>query len=127
MAQKISRRKIANYIADGIVRGDEISTLLNQAAAYLIESRRTREADLLVRTIEDALEVRGTTIATAVSAHALSGDLKQAIARLIGAKRLELREVVDPLVLGGVSVKTPSLQLDATIKHKLTVLREAKQ
>jgi len=127
MAQKISRRKIADYIADRIVRGDEISTALNEAAAYLIDTKRTREAGLLVRAIEDALEARGTTIATVTSARPLDSELKHAISTVVAAKKLVLHEVVDPAVLGGVYIETSSAQLDATIKHKLTVLREAKQ
>lgn len=127
MAQKISRRKLASYVADGIARGDEIGRLLSEAAAYLIESGRTREVDLLARAIEDALEDRGISIATVTSARPLDDEFKRAIATLIGAKKLALRETVDPAVLGGVKIETSSAQLDATIKHKLTALREAKQ
>lgn len=127
MAQKISRRKIANYVADGIVHGEEVSKLLRQAAAYLIDSKRTREADLLTRAIEDALEERGTTIATVTTARSLDDELRGAISALVGAKTVVLREIVDPTVLGGANIETPSSRLDATIKHKLTVLREAKQ
>ncbi len=127
MAQKISRRKIANYVADGIVHGEEISKLLRQAAAYLIDSKRTREADLLTRAIEDALEERGTIIATVTTARSLDDKLRNAISALVDAKTVVLREIVDPTVLGGANIETPSSRLDATIKHKLTVLREAKQ
>lgn len=127
MAQKISRRKIANYVADGIVHGEEVSKLLRQAAAYLIDSKRTREADLLTRAIEDALEERGTIIATVTTARSLDDKLRNAISALVDAKTVVLREIVDPTVLGGANIETPSSRLDATIKHKLTVLREAKQ
>lgn len=128
MAQAISRRKLAAFVADGVTRGDDISDLLESLAAYLIDTRRTREADLVVRTIEDELEARGTTIATVVSARGLDADMRDAIGRLLDARTLEVREVIDPSVLGGVRVDTPSTRLDATIKHRLAVLRDrAKQ
>lgn len=128
MAQKISRRKLAGFVADGIIRGDGISALLTPLAAHLIDSRRTREADLVVRAIEDELEARGVTIATVVSARGLDAEMRQAIESLLDADTLKVREIIDPSVLGGVRIDTPSTRLDATIKYRLAVLRdEAKQ
>ena len=59
MTQKISRRKLASYVVDRFESGAPLATLLKEVAAYLADSKRTREADLLVRTIEDVFAERG--------------------------------------------------------------------
>ena len=58
MTQKISRRKLASYVVDRFESGAPLATLLKEVAAYLVDSKRTREADLLVRTIEDVFADR---------------------------------------------------------------------
>ena len=53
MASRLSRRRLAVYIADGLVSGTPSkATLIEQLAGYLIESRRTKELGLIVRDIE---------------------------------------------------------------------------
>lgn len=124
--QKLSRRKLAAYIADQYDKGVPLQRSMRELAAYLVETGRTREAQLIVRAIEDELEARGTVVVTVTSARALSAAMRREIAALIGAKKLELRETVDPDVIGGVRVETPSALLDATIQRKLTLLHGAK-
>lgn len=128
MAQKISRRSIAAYVADGVIRGEEVSKRVDEVAAYLISTKRTREARLVVHAIEDELEARGVIVATVTSARQLDKAVERSIADMLGGGTLMLRHVVDPQVIGGIRVDTPSSRLDATVKHNLTVLRErAKQ
>ena len=69
MAERISRRSLAEYIADRLVAGD--TTVIEQLAAYLIETRRTKQVDLYVSDIEYALIDRGVVIADVTSAHHL--------------------------------------------------------
>ena len=99
---------------------------LREVASYLITSRRTREADLVARAIEDELAHTGTVTAYVTSAHPLTPELKAQIVTLVGAQQVEIVEKIDPAVLGGVRVETPGKLLDATIKHKLLALRQAK-
>jgi F0F1-type ATP synthase delta subunit len=77
MATRLSRRKIAAYAADKLAAGAASKKVLSEVAAYLIEMRRTREIDLLVRDIEDALEVRGIVVADVTSAYPLTEALKR--------------------------------------------------
>ena len=121
MHGKLSRRKIAAYVADRVQQGAVPEQVLMEVAAYLYESRRLREMTLVVRAIEDALLERGTVVATVTSARPLDDQLKQ-----IGAGEVHLREGVDPSVLGGLRVQTPEASYDATIAHKLNGLRAAK-
>ena len=123
MAQRISRRKIAEFVASEIVGGKKTTIVLREVAAFLIESRRTRELDLIVRDIEAALMDKGVVIADVTSAFALTDELKKHIATLVGGKQLILREEVDPSVLGGLRLTIPGQQLDATLKRKIDALK----
>lgn len=126
MAVRLSRRKLAAYVADELQAGASVSKVLREVAAYLIDTRRTRELELLVRDIEDALATRGTVVADITSAHALSAELKSEINALVGAKKLQIRETIDESVLGGLRIDVPGKRFDGTIRHKLTALRAKK-
>lgn len=127
MNSKLSRRKIAQYAANCITNGMMPALVLKEIAAYLLESGRQREQHLVVRAIEDELEERGIVVATVTSAHPIDGTLRTELSRYLRGKKVHLREVVDPDVGGGIRLQTPSSQLDATVKHKLTLLRGAKR
>ena len=127
MAERLSRRKIANYVADNVSKGVAVDKVIAEVAAYLVDSRRTRELQLVVRAIEDELAARGEVIANVTTARALDDSLKQAVESVVGAKTIHLRESVDVSVIGGVKIDLPGATLDATIKRKLLALRQAKQ
>jgi F0F1-type ATP synthase delta subunit len=126
MAIRLSRRRIAAYVADKLLAGVPASKALREVAAYLLSMRRTREQDLLVRDIEDALAKKGSVVADVTSAHALSAGLKVEIGSLVGAKSLQFRETTDADVLGGIRIDIPGKRFDGTIQRKLIALR-AKQ
>ena len=125
MTLKISRRKLADHAASRIIAGapDAISEL----AAYLIESRRTNEADLLVRDIEDRLAELGTVVVTAVSAEVLSDTLRRDVETLVLERypdaSVRLRERVDPNLIGGIVIRTPREELDASVRTALNRLK----
>ena len=54
MAIRLSRRKIASFYADEILAGR--ADVTKRLAAFLLDTRRTRELPLIVRDIEDALQ-----------------------------------------------------------------------
>lgn len=126
MMDKLSRRKLAEYVAERLDQGAISSDLLAQIAAYLIESRRTREAELIVRAIEDALQERGVVVGTVATAHPLTATERDTVKRLIDAESLHLTEVIDESLIGGVKVSLPDSRFDGTIKHTITALRGTK-
>jgi len=126
MALRLSRRKLAVYVADKLQAGASASEVMREIAAYLIDTKRTRELELLVRDIEDALATRGVVVADVTTAHALGKELKSEIGALVGAKKLQIRETIDESVLGGVRIDLPGKRFDGTIRHKLTALRAKK-
>lgn len=125
MQSRLSRRKLAQYAVDAYEVG-KLALALQEIAAYLIESRRLREAELVVRAIEDELAARGTVVAHVATARPLTAELQHAITKLVGAKEISILESIDPDLIGGVRIETPGKLLDATIKRKLLALRQAK-
>ena len=119
----ISRRKLAEFVAEKLQSG-EGKDALQQAAAYMLETKQTRNVELLVRDIEDVMAKNGIVVADVTSARPLSKDDKATIAKLLNAKELHARETIDPSVLGGVRVEASGQRLDATLKHKIDSLKE---
>jgi F-type H+-transporting ATPase subunit delta len=121
--ERITRRKLSAYVADKLVAGAQAKDILAQAAAYLIETKQTHDVDLLVRDIEDQLMKRGVVIADVTAARSLNDEAKKAIAKLLDAKDLHIRESVDPSVLGGIRIDVPGKRYDATLRRKINLLK----
>lgn len=119
----VSRRKLAEYVAGQVLAGNT-AVVIPQLAAYLLQTGREREADLVVRDIEAELARQGTVIATVTTAHPLTTELQQAIMRLLGGQKAYLHQVVDPSVIGGVRIDSPGHTYDATVRRKLELLKE---
>lgn len=126
MAERISRRKLAMFVVDTIEERGDLSQAIYELAAYLIDTKRTREADLVARSIEDELATRGTVIAHVSSARQLETDMKGAIQRLLNASTVHLTEEVDASLIGGIRIEAPGKRLDATLKRKLLALGQIK-
>ena len=126
MAVRLSRRKIAEYIASQVADGGSIKELATNLAAFLVDTRRTTEIELIIRDIQFQLAERGVVLASVVSADALSAATRTAIIDMVkeqtAAKTVELNQFIDPAVLGGVRIDIPGRQLDATIFRRLSLL-----
>lgn len=129
MAAKISRRKLAKYCADEVIA--KKTDVWKRLAAYLVDTKRTREAELIIRDVAAALEAKGIVLVEAISATALSKEIKQHIAALLtqqaGAKEVHIAQTVDPTVIGGVRIVTPTALYDTTIQQNINALRALKQ
>lgn len=128
MPSRLSRRKIASFIADRLVAGSNQMAIIRQLAAYLIDNRRTKEVQLIVRDIEFELQNRGVILAEVTTASKLTDATRKEIERLIVSHadpgRIELRQFIDPSVIGGVRIDIPGKRLDATIARRLAIFRE---
>lgn len=119
----VSRRKLARFVAEELQSGDG-NDAITKAAAYLIETGQTHSVGLLVRDIEEILAESGIVVADITSARPLGKEDKSAIAELLNARELHAREIVDASVLGGMRVEMSGKRLDATLKHKIDLLKE---
>ena len=123
----LSRRKLAQHAVARLKRGDAKTTVLKELAAYLVDSKRTNEAELVVRDIERQLAVEGTVTGTVVSARKLTkaalGDVETLIKHHYGkTATVVLRERIDPELIGGIRLELPDRQLDTSVKAKLEKL-----
>lgn len=124
MAVRISRTRLARYVADQLQTGN--TDVVRELAAYLVDEGRTGETELVLRSIYDQLERSGIVLADVTTAHGLDADIKSTIKQLLGADQLTVREHSAPEVLGGIRISTASRTLDATLQHRLTQLHERK-
>lgn len=122
----LSRKKLAEYVAQRVSDGERVDTLLKEVAAYLVESHQTRNSALVVRAIEDALKDRGIVVASVASARQLTDEQRDSIRAMLGGKKVYLNETVDAELIGGLRVDAPGVRLDTSIKRKLTALKRAK-
>ncbi len=126
MAVSLSRRGIADYAAKRLLKGEDTDALIKELAAYLVATRTTREMDLLVASIEEALQRNGVVVADVTTARPMSATLRVKIEKMLGKKELHLREHIDKRVIGGVRIELPDSQFDGTIEHQLIALKGAK-
>lgn len=128
----VSRRKLAKYAAEQIMAGND--TMMEEIASLLVYEKRQREIELLVRDVEAELAEHGEIVASVESARKLDIDTKREIEKYlmsaVGANnnksKVTLKESIDPMLIGGFKLRTPTATLDATIAKKLNDLRAKK-
>lgn len=130
MAQtnKISRRLVVNSLVDMLESGRPAKEVAETLAAYLIDTRQTRNAELFLRDIGLATENRfGLTMAYVTSARELTPKTRKAVETLVktarGAKEVEMIEAIDKNLVGGIIIKTADAELDGSVRTKLRKLR----
>lgn len=128
MAMRLSRRKLAAYVAQHLAEGDK--KVLDQLAAYLVDMRRTRELPLIVRDIESALATHGVIVADVTSAGSLSKAAETAVRNFIASGQksasVQLRLHQDADLIAGVKIQLPGRELDTSVRRKLTALKASK-
>ena len=123
MAGRLSRRALATFVAKELLAGND--QVIDWLAALLIEERREREADLLVRDIESILADSGQMIVQVDTARPLDVATKKEIESMFDQHKVHIKETVRPEIIGGVKITTPTQSLDRTIAKKLEMLRTA--
>lgn len=125
---RLSRRNLALYAADQLEAGK--TEVVEQLAAYLVATRRTKEAELLVRDIEKALEKRGTVVAHVASAYALDETQKAEVEALLkkryDAQRIAVDTIVDEHLLGGIVIGTANDEFDGSLRRNINRLKSIK-
>ena len=128
----VSRKKLAKYAAEQILAGND--AVLEEIAGLLIYEKHEREVDLLVRDIEAELAENGEIVASVESARALDDNTRRKIEQFLATvasdknskPKVSLRESIDPTLIGGLKLRTPTATLDATVLKKLNDLRAKK-
>ena len=120
----ISRRRVASYLAEGLVSARK--QRVDEVAAWLVGAHKTRTAGLIARDVAELLARDGYVTAIVTTARPLSDQAVQQIEHQVktatGATTVELARQVDPDVIGGLKIELPDAELDATVRTKLTNL-----
>ena len=124
---RLSRRAIATYVAQQLTTGTDSKKVVLQLAAYLVDTRRTKELSLIIRDIQFYLSEAGSVSGVITTATTLTAETKKAVEKYIkqqtGATTVALDSFIDPSVIGGVKVSIPGRELDATVSRNLTTLK----
>ena len=124
MPNLTSRRRLAEYTADRLIAND--GKIIGELAALILSENRKREIDLIVRDVEDGLAKRGVLVATVETATKLADKIRGEIIKMLDSPDVRLREVVNPELIGGVKISTPSAILDDTVAKKIHSLKSRK-
>lgn len=125
---KFSRRNVAKTIAARLLaEPSNKSKWIAMAAAYLVESKQINKADQLVQDLAREINVQsGVLLATVVSAHELSAELKgyiaESLAKKTGAQEVKLDATVNPSLLSGYVARTPDHEINTTAQYRLKQL-----
>lgn len=125
---RLSHRRIASYAAAQLGSGAKPRVVATALAAYLVATKQSQKVDSLLADIRYQFAYsHGVLQASVTSARPLAPDQKTSLSRSLmqhyGARRVELHEVVDPAVLGGVKIDTPDKTLDQTTRSRLQALQ----
>lgn len=123
-----SRRRIAKFIADQLVSGESPKRVARVLAAYLSSNHQVRQSGLIIRDIEaELVNSHQHLSADIISARVLTAETRDILIKMLkaktGAATVELSERVDGNLLGGVIVRTPEAEMDASLRKKLTRLK----
>ncbi len=122
----ISRRQVARYAAKQIASGEKNRKVAKYLAAYLYESKASRQIDLLLADIELFLQQdHGHSAVHIQSMYELTSELKKQIVKNLGitSNDLEINETIDSELLGGVIVNSAGKQYDGSVKTSIKQLK----
>ena len=132
MNGKVSRRVLARTLAAKLFeQPSERAHWIKALAAFLVDTNRVGELDLIVNDIAHELYVqRGELLVNVTSARPLSDQVREELRHILksatSAREVDLTESIDPSLLGGLIARTPDAQLDASVRTKLKVLATIK-
>jgi len=119
---KVPRTRVASAVASGKYSAKKI-------AAYLIDSRRTRELDSILRDVSSIWAQEGNVEALVQTAHPLSASAKAKITKTVKsfypkAHEIQITEVQNREILGGMVVSVAGQVLDLSAESKINKLRQ---
>jgi len=116
---------IALYEATSGANKDDITAIVGNFASMLAKSRELKKAGRIIdEFIEYAKEKEGYVRINITSASKLNEKTLHAIKKVFGDK-VESVETIDPSLIGGLTVKTKNVILDASVKTQLLKLKQS--
>jgi F-type H+-transporting ATPase subunit delta len=109
--------------------GGKASPVTVALVSFVVGVGRSRNLpEIIDKLVARAAEERRAAVAEIRTAFPLDDDHRQRLAEALGrttGKRVSLKEVIDPAVLGGVIAIIGDTVIDGSIRHRLEQLRES--
>jgi F0F1-type ATP synthase delta subunit len=123
-----SRRRVVKVLADLVEAGAGAKKIARMLAAYLLETRQARQADLYLRDFRAELEQRfGIATAEVTSAHNLSAQLNSQVEKFVakasGAKEVEIISQVNPELISGMVISLTDREYVGSLSRRIKNLR----
>jgi len=129
---KLSRRKLAQYVASELMAGVDQSQLMRELAAYIVQSGTKNQLDMILSDVSRELALLGVMQVDVTTATKLTDELRNKITTYVQQSvdggtdlQVSIAEHIDADILGGVIIETPNKRLDASTKNQLTKLRNS--
>lgn len=120
---KEQRKKVLGELLDGKVSPHTLGLL-----GFVVEQGRARQLPQILSELSKlAAEARSAVVAEVRSAIPLDAQQQSALAEALSkatGKKVELKVLVDPEVLGGVVAKVGDTVIDGTVRRRLEQLKE---
>ncbi|MDQ4131973.1 MAG: ATP synthase F1 subunit delta [Actinomycetota bacterium] len=118
------RQAIIEDLLDG-----KASRVTSSLVSFVVGTGRGRELPAIIdRLVERAAAERQHEVAEVRSAVPLDDDVKERLATALSnnlGKKVEVKVVVDPSVMGGLQARVGDTVIDGTVRHRLDTLRES--
>jgi F-type H+-transporting ATPase subunit delta len=120
---RAQREKILNELLE-----DKVSPHTLGLLTFIVGQGRARQLPQILEQVSGlAAEARNSVIAEVRTAVPLQQDQRDALAAALSkatGKKVEVKALVDPDVLGGVVAKIGDTVIDGTVRHKLEQLKD---
>ena len=118
------RKKLVATVQKLLETSKDSKQLAASIAAYLLETRQSKELGAILRDIEAVrFDRNGILEVHVTSVRPLSDTTKKSIEALFDAKHIIIHQEQDPSLLGGVKVRAHDQQLDYSVRTRLQRLK----
>ena len=125
--QRIPAARRLSIVED--VLGDRADPTVVALISFVVHAGRGRELpEIIARLVSKAAEERGREVAEVRSAIPLDDAQRERLADALGkvtGKRVDVRVIVDPSVMGGVVAQIGDTVIDGSVRHRLEQLKSA--
>jgi F-type H+-transporting ATPase subunit delta len=120
-----SERKVA--VVEQLL-GPKASPITTSLVTFVVSAGRARDLPAIIdRVVERAASERKHVVAEVRSAVELDAGRREKLARALSKNLgldVEVKVIVDPSVIGGVSARVGDTVIDGTVRHRLDQLKE---
>ena len=108
--------------------GGKASPITTNLVSFVVGAGRARDLPAIIdRVVERAAAERKHVVAEVRSAVELDAKRREKLARALSKNlglEVEVKVIVDPSVIGGVTVRVGDTVIDGTVRHRLDQLKE---